>query len=350
MSRSETFRPLYKKLVDKIELDIIRRNLKTGDFFCVLKDLCDQYKVSIITVRKAVSILENNGILSCKSASGIYIANRELLNTLNTFERIILIPHHHYIEHPNLFFELRLSALLQTLPQKGYVGLPIYRKDLNPERINLLGQRVVGVIGGNSMAKELLPRSSASPKLMLINPPQEIAPSHQVCLCQYDFREQFRKSYEFALRRNMPQIVRLVTDSSYHIPDLEAQASLLQFDLPKLDHTEPAIQTGRRMANELLTKASDSFFWITDDFVALGFHEVFLARGINLIADQRILVNASPSFPIIEAMGLPVIGFGATKIGHDAASFFCDFLDALPETRPSVPLLISPEANRPAQI
>lgn len=350
MSHSETFRPLYKKLVDKIELDIIRRNLKTGDFFCVLKDLCDQYKVSIITVRKAVSILENNGILSCKSASGIYIANRELLNTLNTFERIILIPHHHYIEHPNLFFELRLSALLQTLPQKGYVGLPIYRKDLNPERINLLGQRVVGVIGGNSMAKELLPRSSASPKLMLINPPQEIAPSHQVCLCQYDFREQFRKSYEFALRRNMPQIVRLVTDSSYHIPDLEAQASLLQFDLPKLDHTEPAIQTGRRMANELLTKASDSFFWITDDFVALGFHEVFLERGINLIAEQRILVNASPSFPIIEAMGLPVIGFGATKIGHDAASFFCDFLDALPETRPSVPLLISPEANRPAQI
>ena len=350
MSRSETFKPLYKKLVDKIELDIIRRNLKTGDFFCVLKDLCDQYKVSIITVRKAVSILENNGILSCKSASGIYIANRELLNTLNTFERIILIPHHHYIEHPNLFFELRLSALLQTLPQKGYVGLPIYRKDLNPERINLLGQRVVGVIGGNSMAKELLPRSSASPKLMLINPPQEIAPSHQVCLCQYDFREQFRKSYEFALRRNMPQIVRLVTDSSYHIPDLEAQASLLQFDLPKLDHTEPAIQTGRRMANELLTKASDSFFWITDDFVALGFHEVFLERGINLIAEQRILVNAAPSFPIIEAMGLPVIGFGAAKIGHDAASFFCDFLDALPETRPSVPLLISPEANRPAQI
>ena len=350
MARNETFKPLYKKLVEKIELDIIRRNLKTGDFFCILKDLCDQYKVSIITVRKAVSILENNGILSCKSASGIYIANRELLNTLNTFERIILIPHHHYIEHPNLFFELRLSALLQTLPQKGYVGLPIYRKDLNPERINLLGQRVVGVIGGNSMAKELLPRSSASPKLMLINPPQEIAPSHQVCLCQYDFREQFRKSYEFALRRNMPQIVRLVTDSSYHIPDLEAQASLLQFDLPKLDHTEPAIQTGRRMANELLTKASDSFFWITDDFVALGFHEVFLERGINLIADQRILVNASPSFPIIEAMGLPVIGFGATKIGHDAASFFCDFLDALPETRPSVPLLISPEANRPAQI
>lgn len=155
MSRSETFRPLYKTLVDKIELDIIRRNLKTGDFFCVLKDLCDQYQVSIITVRKAVSILEHNGILSCKSASGIYIANRELLNTLNTFERIILIPHHHYIERPNLFFELRLSALLQTLPQKGYVGLPIYRKDLNPERINLLEQRVLGVIGGNSMAGEL---------------------------------------------------------------------------------------------------------------------------------------------------------------------------------------------------
>ena len=75
-----------------------------------------------------------------------------------------------------------------------------------------------------------------------------------------------------------------------------------------------------------------------------------MERGINLIAEQRILVNASPSFPLIEAMGLPVIGFGPTKIGHDAASFFCDFLDALPEARSSVPLLISPEANRPAQI
>ena len=350
MSRSETFKPLYKKLVEMIELDIIRRNLKTGDFFCVLKDLCDQYKVSIITVRKAVSILENNGILSCKSASGIYIANRELLNTLNTFERIILIPHHHYKQQPNLFFELRLSSLLQTLAQKGYVGLPIYREDLNPERINQLGQRVLGIIGGNSMAQELLPRNAASPGLMLINPPQDIAPSPQVCLCQYDFREQFRKSYEFAMRRNMPRIIRLVTDSAYHIADLESQTSFLQFDLPKPDLTEPAIETGRRMANELFRESSDCFFWITDDFVALGIHEFFLERGVNLIAEQRILVNASPSFPLIEAMGLPVIGFGPTKIGHDAASFFCDFLDASPESRPSAPLLISPEANRPAQI
>ena len=136
--------------------------------------------------------------------------------------------------------------------------MPIYREDLNPERINLLGQRVLGVIGGNSMARELLPRNAASPKLMLINPPQEIAPSPQVCLCRYDFREQFRKSYEFAMRRNMPEIVRLVTDPSYHVPDLEAQASLVQFDLPKLDQTEPAIETGRRMANELFAKGSTS--------------------------------------------------------------------------------------------
>ena len=69
MSRSETFRPLYKTLVDKIELDIIRRNLKTGDFFCVLKDLCDQYQVSIITVRKAVSIRH----LYCQPGTSEYL-------------------------------------------------------------------------------------------------------------------------------------------------------------------------------------------------------------------------------------------------------------------------------------
>lgn len=350
MSRDEAFKPLYKKLVDKIEQDIIRRNLKTGDFFCILKDLCDRYNVSIITARKAVSILENDGILSCKSASGIYIANRELLNTLNTFERIILIPHHHYRQQPNLFFELRLSSLLQTLAQKGYVGVPIYREDLNPARINQLGERVLGVIGGNSMARELLHKNVGLPGLMLINPPQDISPSPQVCLCRYDFREQFRISHEFAMRRNMPKIIRLVTDQSYHIPDLEAQEGFLQFDLPPPDLVEPAIETGRRMANELFDKSADCFFWITDDFVALGVHEVFLERGVNLIAENRILVNASPAFPIIEAMGLPVIGFGPTRIGHEAASFFCDFLDAAPGERPLSPLLIAPEANRPAQI
>ena len=349
MSRNETFRPLYKKLVDKIELDIIQRNLKTGDFFCVLKDLCDQYKASIITVRKAVSILENNGILACKSASGIYIANRELLNTLNAFDRIILIPHHHYKQHPNLFFELRLSALLQALEQKGYVGLPIYREDLSPSRINLLGQRVLGIIGGNSMARELLPQTAASPGLMLINPPRDIVPSTQVCLCKYDFREQFRQSYEFARSRSKTKTIRIVTDPAYHIHDMEAQTALCHWDLPKPDTNEPAIETGRRLAGELFNTASDCFFWITDDFVALGVHEAFLERGINLIARQRILVNASPALPIIEAMGLPIIGFGPSKIGHDAASFFCDFLDTPPDERSAVPLLIAPEANRPAQ-
>ena len=125
MSRSETFKPLYRTLADKISQDIIHRNLKSGDFFCTLKDLCDDYGVSIITVRKAVSLLEGNGILCCKSAAGIYIANRDFLNTLNTFNRIILIPHHHYKSRLNLFFELRLSERIHwfsDLPGRFELG------------------------------------------------------------------------------------------------------------------------------------------------------------------------------------------------------------------------------------
>ncbi len=89
---SKSFKPMYRVLADKIGTDIIVRKLKNGDFFCTLKDLCEQYGVSIITVRKAVSLLENNGILSCKSASGIYVANRSTLDTLSTFNRVVLIP------------------------------------------------------------------------------------------------------------------------------------------------------------------------------------------------------------------------------------------------------------------
>ena len=113
MSRSETFKPLYRTLANRISQDIIHRNLKSGDFFCTLKDLCDDYGVSIITVRKAVSLLEGNGILCCKSAAGIYIANRDFLNTLNTFNRIILIPHHHYKSRLNVKRLLNFMFILK---------------------------------------------------------------------------------------------------------------------------------------------------------------------------------------------------------------------------------------------
>lgn len=351
MSRSETFKPLYRTLADKISQDIIHRNLKSGDFFCTLKDLCDDYGVSIITVRKAVSLLEDNGILCCKSAAGIYIANRDFLNTLNTFNRIILIPHHHYKSRLNLFFELRLSALLQAFAARGYIGFPIYREDLNSERISLLSDRIHGVVGGNTMSGDLISRRNALPPLLLLNPPGNITASKRACLCRYDFRQQFLDSCRFIERRNPQKIIRIVTDPAYHLPELEDRIScgMRQFDTPPLDHEEPAIETGRRLAGELFDHSENCFFWITDDFVAFGFHAVFLERGVNLIAEKRILANASPSLPIVEAVGVPVIGFCPTKIGTDAASFFCDFLETAPEKRTGGLLMIQPSANRPAQ-
>lgn len=123
MPNSKSFKPMYRILADKIGTDIIVRKLKNGDFFCTLKDLCEQYGVSIITVRKAVSLLENNGILSCKSASGIYVANRDTLDTLSTFNRVILIPHFHFHSQISVFLNSGSARFSRHSPRADTSGI-----------------------------------------------------------------------------------------------------------------------------------------------------------------------------------------------------------------------------------
>lgn len=344
---SKSFKPMYRVLADKIGTDIIVRKLKNGDFFCTLKDLCEQYGVSIITVRKAVSLLENNGILSCKSASGIYIANCSTLDTLSTFNRVVLIPHFHFPSQINVFFELRLSAILQTLASRGYLGHPLFREEMTSAHLHVFGDRVCGIMGGNSMAKELSSANNPAP-LMLVNAPPEILPNRKLCVSRYDFRKLIELSREFIERKNPPKTIRIVTEPSFHAPDMEAEIfpGMRQIDIKNFSHVHTAIDTGRNLATELFEEIENgTFFWITDDYVALGFCEVCLKHGLDMNARGQILVNASPSLPVMEALRFPVIGFCPVQIGIASTSYFCDFLETPREKRTLKELLIQPSAN-----
>ncbi len=351
MARDSAFKPLYKILSDKIGEEIIRLNLQSGDFYCTLKDLCSSHSLSIITARKAVTLLEEKGILTCKSSSGIYVANRESLNTLNAFSRLILIPHHHRREKINSFFELRLSSMLQTFAGRGYMALPIYREELNREKLELMSGKVRGIVGGNTLSAELAAMKNTAP-LLLINPPAELEPSPNICTVRYNRGELLRLSAEYIRRRGAKSVLQILTDPAMEVPEENRKdfPPLRQIAVPPVDHEETAVETGRRLAAELAGQAHESFFWITDDFVAMGFCEELLRHGIDPLRERRILANASPSMALTEELGLPVIGFCPMKIGHEAAGYFCDYLSASQKERSTVPLFIDPAPNANAGV
>ena len=63
---SDASNPLYVQLMQKIKNSISTGELKTGSRIQPEQELCSTYGVSRITVRKAISELEKEGILEKK--------------------------------------------------------------------------------------------------------------------------------------------------------------------------------------------------------------------------------------------------------------------------------------------
>ena len=104
--------------------------------------------------------------------------------------------------------------------------------------------------------------------------------------------------------------------------------------------------TGCRLGEQFFQQTPQGIYWITDDFISLGFYQAFLRHGIDLIAEKRILSFGSPSGQVTQEMRMPVIGFCPMEIGRLSAEAFSAFLDTAPDyQQPHVPLLIPPAAN-----
>lgn len=68
--------PLYQQVVDHIKQKIRKGTLKPGDRIGSHSDLVREYKVSLITVRKALSELINEKVLYSRMGKGTYVADR----------------------------------------------------------------------------------------------------------------------------------------------------------------------------------------------------------------------------------------------------------------------------------
>ncbi|MFA7229206.1 MAG: GntR family transcriptional regulator, partial [Melioribacteraceae bacterium] len=66
--------PLYKQLVEKITGKIERGELKPGDQIPSQNELIKEFRVSMITVKKALSILIQEGVLFTRLGKGTYVS------------------------------------------------------------------------------------------------------------------------------------------------------------------------------------------------------------------------------------------------------------------------------------
>lgn len=77
--------PLYRQLINIICEDIAQGKLKSGDKLPSEKELSDQYKISRITVRNAVSQLADEGILLKMQGKGTFVARQKIERNIKEF-------------------------------------------------------------------------------------------------------------------------------------------------------------------------------------------------------------------------------------------------------------------------
>lgn len=88
---SQTFSPLYKQLTNKLYADVRNGFYPVGSKIPSESELCTHYGVSRVTVRKALSSLEQDGLLLRLQGKGTFIAEPKLkrnLRNLNGFTEV----------------------------------------------------------------------------------------------------------------------------------------------------------------------------------------------------------------------------------------------------------------------
>ena len=75
--------PLYQQLVDEIHRQISSDILKEGDQLMTETDMSEAYNVSRITVRKAFSILTDEGLIIKQQGIGTFVAEKKLTRNIS---------------------------------------------------------------------------------------------------------------------------------------------------------------------------------------------------------------------------------------------------------------------------
>ena len=134
---------LYMKIADAISNHIKKNDLKQGDKLPSERELAARFQTSRHSVREALRVLENQGIINCQMGSGTYVAK---IQEESTIYLDLVIERREEIGAEA--FE-RLEGLLCQMERSGEQG--IFEAGLDKEFHYLLSE-----LSGNKMLEQMI--------------------------------------------------------------------------------------------------------------------------------------------------------------------------------------------------
>ncbi len=108
--------PLYRQIAEAIKARIANGQLKVGDQIGSQQELARKYDVSLITVKKAIADLINEGVLFSRVGKGTYVAEMSQSSNLSKHETIGLV----FRDLKSPFFSLIIPSIEKVLSEHGF--------------------------------------------------------------------------------------------------------------------------------------------------------------------------------------------------------------------------------------
>jgi len=108
--------PLYKQVAADIRNQITSGKLQSGDRLPSQRELADEYEVSLITVKKAISELNSEGILYSRVGKGTFVNQRKRRREISSHQVIGVV----LSDLKSPYFSLIINGVEKRASEEGY--------------------------------------------------------------------------------------------------------------------------------------------------------------------------------------------------------------------------------------
>jgi len=130
----------YQEVADELRAEIASATYKIGQCLPTEHELCQRFSASRFTVRKAIDVLRDLGLLESRSGYGTFVVSlrpqEKVVQTLSSFEELLQYPAETYrkqIEAKTITASPELALLLQASAGQEWVWLQAMRLAVHSE-------------------------------------------------------------------------------------------------------------------------------------------------------------------------------------------------------------------------